>query len=363
MFLRTVPPFNLKSFCATVVIVSLVGGFVFGIASQPLLAQVVGAPSLQKQNQDPEIAEPIGEEREFRNEVGDVVAQGTLVRIRGNQVVIRDPNGIELSVVLARLGEADRQWVADEVELRRIHDIARKKLEKINEDYLRSVKQSKVIAGLERILRLGKEALFAAPVAEEYLADSNPVSVRAVAFATRTAVVPTSELNLQQAFTSMIDDQYGINAELVGKPENVIIAISTFGEMSLPYLKAVAFSGNVIPVDKNPVAPAEPVVDLGREQVAARIAAVKAIASLSSTMELARREEALQMILQILSAAEQAGGTVDPKSTIRACINGFGTVGISNAEVLQKLNQFSSDPNYAKQVQRVRARLQRSPTQ
>ena len=210
MFLRTALPFNLKSFCATVVIVSPVGVFVFGIASQPLLAQVVDAPSSQKQNQDPETTEPIDDVREFRNESGDVVAEGTLVRVRGNQVVIRDSNGIELLVALAGLSEADRQWVADEIELRRIHGIARKKLEKINEDYLQSVKQSKVIAGLERILRLGKEAPFAAPVAEEYLVDSNPVSVRAVAFATRTAVVPASELNLQQAFASMIDDQYGI---------------------------------------------------------------------------------------------------------------------------------------------------------
>ena len=361
MFLSTALPFNLKSFRAIVVMASLVGGFVFGNDSQPLLAQVFDGSGTQKQNQ--ETSEPIGEEREFRSESGDVVAQGTLVRVRGNQVVIRDPNGIELSVALARLSEADRQWVADEVELRRIHGIARKKLEKINEDYLQSVKQSKVIAGLERILRLGKEAPFAAPVAEEYLVDSNPVSVRAVAFATRTAVVPASELNLQQAFASMIDDQYGINAELIGQPENVIMAISTFGEMSLPYLKAVAFSGNVIPAGKAPVAPAEPAINLRKEQVVARIAAVKAIATLSSTMELARQEETLQTILQILSSVEQAGGTVDPKSTIRACISGFGTVGISNAEVLQKLNQFSSDPNYAKQVQRVRTRLERSPTQ
>ena len=41
MFLSTALPFNLKSFRAIVVMASLVGGFVFGNDSQPLLAQVL----------------------------------------------------------------------------------------------------------------------------------------------------------------------------------------------------------------------------------------------------------------------------------------------------------------------------------
>ena len=171
--------------------------------------------------------------------------------------------------------------------------------------------------------------------------------------------MPAEEANLQNLFAALIDDRHEIQAEIIDQPENVITAISTFGEMSLPYLKAVAFSGNVIPMEPAVEPPAEPVADCDETQVLARIAAVKAIATLSSSLDLARREENLQTIMAIFSAVEEADG-YDPKPTIRVCLNAIGEIGISNAAVLKKLDQFSADPGYAKQIERVRAKFQRS---
>ena len=359
MFSRTLTKPTLRSFCFFMLLLAYIGFWICGVAASSTFAQFSEPLVPQVQQQEPEVAEPVGELHEFRNELGDVIVKGYFVKIKGKQIVIREPNGIEMTRELAVLSQADREWIVDEIELRRIHGIAEKKLEKIKLEYLRSVKQSKVITGLERILRLGKDAPFAEPIAEQYLSDSNPAPVRAAAFAAIVAVVPAEETNLQNSFAAMIDDQYEIESEIVAQPKNVITAISTFGEMSLPYLKTVAFSGNVIPLEGTVEPPAEPVADCNESQALARIAAVKAIATVSSSLNLAQREENLQTIMSLFPAVEQADG-YDPKPTIRVCLNAIGEIGISNAAVLKKLDQFSANPSYAKQVERLRAKFQRS---
>ena len=189
MFSRTRGKSTLRSVRFVMVLLAYIGFWICGVAASSTFAQVVEPLDPQVQQQEPEVAEPIGELREFRNELGDVIVKGYFVKIKGKQVVIREPNGIESTTGLAALSAADREWIADEIALRRIHGIAEKKLEKIKQEYLRSVKQSKIITGLERIARLGKDAPFAAPIAEQYLEASNPAPVRAAAFAARVAVI------------------------------------------------------------------------------------------------------------------------------------------------------------------------------
>ena len=307
----------------------------------------------------PAAEEPKGEAREFRNPQGVVFAEAYFMRKTGVRVILRDLKGIESQVPIGEFSEQDQVWIESEVELRRVQGIAKRKLDKIKADFLQSVKQSKVIAGLERVARLGKEAPFAASVAQEYLSESNPIQVRAAALAALVSVTPADEPSFQQALAGIANDKYEINSQLVAEPKGIIVAMSTFGEMSWAYTKSVAYSGNVIPTGETAEAltiPATPSRDLNEPQTAARIEAIGVLANLCETCDETHREKTLQTILSLVSFVEQSEND-NQKSTLRACFNALGEIGISNPQVTQTLKRYVTHPDFARQIERVRAIL------
>ena len=283
----------------------------------------------------------------FKNQNDEIVADGRFVKIIGTRIVVEE-DGEEIKVLTSSLCEEDQAWVKKMGRAQKARESARKKFQKIMEDNLNSGSESKIASGLAGVRKLGKSAAFASNIVERYMGDSFPDKVRYQAFMATIATKYNSAAGLKSALNLVIQDNADAMSRVGKAPGDFMMAMATFEERAIPYLKMVAYSGELMPEDLDPIPPEEPATGLDRVQSKARAAAVAAIATMPG-------EDTLQLVLDVLGAAEDDDSGEPDAISIRACLTAIGKMGMTNDDVEDKLSQH--EEAFASQVNSAREKI------
>lgn len=287
----------------------------------------------------------------FTNEDGEVIASGTFKKVSGGRAVIDEGNGEEIKILISGLCKEDQQWVKKMSKAQRDRESARKKFKKIMEDSLNSQTDSKVASGLNSVRKLGKSASFATGIVERYMQKSYDDKIRYRAFLAYIATKYASETGMRKVFEMVISDHADAMDQVARSPGDFMTSIATFEELGLPYLKSAAFSGVLVPEDSDPIPPSEASTDLNRDQNRVRAAAVAALSTLPG-------EDTLQVVIEVLEAADQPDDGEPDAATIKACLKALGDMEIAHDDVEQKLDDYEKD--YSRQVESARKKIARA---
>lgn len=291
-----------------------------------------------------------GMDHVFTNKEGDVVADGRFVKVAGSRIVVEE-DGEEIKVLIADLCEEDQEWVKKTAKAQKTRESARKRFQKLMEDNLTSRSEAKVASGLTGVRKLGKAASFATSTIERFMGPEHPEKVRYQAFLAYAAIKNQSAQGVESVLQQLINDRADAMGRIEKAPRDFMAAMATFEDLSMPYLTFAAYTGEIIPDDTRPEPPAEAANNLSRDQIKVRDAAVAAIASLPS-------DEAADVILNVLEAAETPKSGEPDSSTIKACIVAFGRMGMSTPTIEDKLEDFETE--FAAQVKAAREKIERA---
>jgi hypothetical protein len=283
----------------------------------------------------------------FKNQDDEIVADGLFVKMTGSRIVVEE-DGEEIKILMSTLSDEDQEWVRKMSRAQKAREAARKRFKKILEDNLTSGSDSKMATGLASIRKLGKNAAFASNTVERYTGNNFSEKVRYQAFMATIATKYNSDAGLKSALNLVIQDRAEVVAKITKSPNDFMMAMATFEDRALPYLKYAAFSGDLVPEDLDPIAPDEAVTGLDRAQAKVRSAAVAALATLPG-------EDTLELVLEILEAAENTDSGDADATSIRACLMAFGKMGMTNDAVDDKLAQHEEE--FAAQVNSAREKI------
>lgn len=276
-------------------------------------------------------------DHEFLAEDGTVVVVGQLQSLAGSSAII-NAQGKEMKFNLKQFSKAEQNWIRRQSAEIKKRESKRAEITKLGAG-LFSNKPATIIKTCNRLKTYG-------PLASQMAIQLDP-HIRSADKRTRMAaficLISISEPNAQSI--RRIVDELNRNPALLSsfknQPTKILTPFARFGVAGLPYLRAVAFSGQlgVKAADQSEV---EAELNLDTARASTRLAACRSIAASGGG------EEAADILLEVLAAEDGS----DPQGkNIPRLIQALGKLGFQSDSVLDAIESHVSDaPEEAKEA-------------
>jgi hypothetical protein len=294
----------------------------------------------------------------FRDMDDNVLVEGTFQQLAGLKAEIRSLSGEIVAIPLSTLCDDDKNFVRDQIQFLKQQEKAADVIQSAAIE-MSSNKPNGIIEGSKKIRRLGK---FGDPGTAALLsAMSNSTDDRTryevfITFVTVTGITDRAPLTIFSMLKRT--ENTDIMRRIQSQPSGFLDAYATLEYVAIPYLKYVAFTGELMPTEDIPSAPAAPTQFEINNSQAQRLRAT-AVSSLSKIAD----PVSLSAILDVLAVAEKPVLGQTDKNTIEACLTGLGKLKMADEEALEALERYAAEyPDIVKKSKEQIAEANSNPT-
>ncbi|MCH2181656.1 MAG: hypothetical protein MK108_06580 [Mariniblastus sp.] len=294
------------------------------------------APQAMAQNDvAPGLSGSFSIDRPFLDDDGSIVVEGQLKGLEGATAIIK-VKGKEMRFNLNQFSSKEQQWIRQQIAIEKKRKSKWSEINKLATG-LASNKPTIIAKTCNRLKTYGPAASHIAPQLDPHIASSDSRTSSA-AFVCLVSIAEDTPVAIRR-----IVDQFKRNPSLADRfasnPSKALKPFSRFGSRGLPYLGAVAFSGqlNVAAAERSEI---EAQTELDKQATKTRVAACRAIARSDG------EEEAANLLLEVLEAEVTSDAEENQAGEVFECL---GTLGFQSDLVLEAIQEHAAeDPEQAK---------------
>lgn len=289
----------------------------------------------------------------FRNSAGEIMATGLLIDSDGVRITVLVVGETPREFRLNDLSQADREWVREQIEDRKNELEAGQAVEELRQ-FTTTGKSPIVHKGIRKVRGFGKHARIAGSLLLELISNERfDGRVHSEALMTYVATTKLDAETASQVLRT-INGYWSKCGSLIERdPREFLSVYSRFGEHAFPYLKTVAFTGQIRPNPDSIDVPESPrYLDFFDETGNRyRAEACRAIGKL-------KHGYSLDVIMIALAAAERPVQGRADEETIQACLEAIGDNEQKNEKVEAVMAKYET--KFSTIVTRAREKLEKA---
>lgn len=288
---------------------------------------------------------------EFRNAAGEILVRGHVQSSDGVKLQLLDVNGRPVELRMSEISEDDRKWLREETRSRKLEREALAAQAELV-DFINTGKSHLVIKGIRKLRGYGAHAHNAGQLLQNQLANSRlDARTRHEAL---MAYIATRQLDQENslAVLRVIQARWSECGPLIElDPIEYLTTYARFGDDAVPYLTAVAYTGELKP-ELGAAVPEKPVNAQLLDEVFTRnrAAAARAFGKMKNA-------QALELILEILAVVDRENPGKPEQEAQRNCLEALGDNGLMTDQVAEVLGKFEA--RFPEVVARIRERLEK----
>ena len=273
----------------------------------------------------------------FLDEDGEVVIVGQLQSLQGSTAIIKF-KGKEMKFNLNQFSKKEQRWIRQKVAEMKKRELKRPEINKLAVG-LANNKSTIVIKTCNRLKSYGPAASHIATQLDPHIQDSD-ARVRSAAFLCLLSIAEDHPVAIGRIVNEINQNDPLVNS-FESKPTRILGPFSRFGIHGLPYLGAVAFSGQ-LDVEESDPSEIEAATNLDATGAKTRIAACRAIANSNA------EEDAANLLLEVLQAEVASNNENKQVGEIFECL---GKLGFQSDAVLSAIQENVAEaPEQAKKA-------------